>query len=70
MNDGKLEMLSDGSITEANDEAFYLQGGSTFDKRYWLGVSRYKSTSVANACSYQLNKVAANARGAILGDYK
>ncbi|MDU2658557.1 MAG: hypothetical protein E7C60_11790, partial [Clostridium perfringens] len=32
---GNLEMLSDGSIIEANDDSFYLQGGSTFDKRYW-----------------------------------
>lgn len=67
MNDGKLEMLSDGSIIEANDESFYLQGGSTFDKRYWWGVSRWKSTSAANTWSYQLNKAAAaNAGVAVL----
>ena len=70
---GNLEMLSDGSIIEANDDSFYLQGGSTFDKRYWWGVSRWKSTDDANHWSYELNKAAAaNAgiavlAGAVLG---
>ena len=56
INDGKLEMLNDGSIIESNDDSFYLQGGSTFDKRYWWGVSRWKNTSDADTWSYNLNR--------------
>lgn len=67
IDEGKLEMLNDGSMIEADDDSFYLQGGSTFDKRYWWGVSRWKSTSAANNWSYKLNRAAAaNAGIAVL----
>lgn len=44
---GKLKVLSDGALVEADDDNFYLQGGSTYDIRYWWGVVRYKSTDNA-----------------------
>lgn len=73
INAGELELLDDGSLIDANDDSFYLQGGSTFDKSYWWGVSRWKSTYYANEWAYELNKAAAaNAgvaviAGAVLG---
>lgn len=58
-----LEVLDDGTLIDANDSDFYVQGGSTYDKTYWWGKKRYKSTSAANKWVSQLN-TAANANGA------
>ena len=33
----QLTVLSDGSMIESDDDSFYLQGGSTYDKTYWWG---------------------------------
>lgn len=43
-------------MIETNDDSFYLQGGSTFDKYHWWGIARWKSTSDANTWVYELNK--------------
>lgn len=58
LEDGELVMLSDGTMVD-NDDAFYLQGGSTYDKTYWWGKKRYKSTKDANKWVRELNKTAA-----------
>lgn len=60
---GELVMLSDGTMVD-NDDAFYLQGGSTYDKTYWWGKKRYKSTKDANKWVRDLNKTAAAEAGA------
>lgn len=56
---GELTMLEDGSMVDADDDSYYLQGGSTYDKTYWWGRRRYKSTSAANKWVKKLNKTAA-----------
>ncbi|MCM3034126.1 hypothetical protein [Niallia sp. MER 6] len=67
VEDGNLEVLSDGSLIESDDEDFYVQGGSTYDKTYWWGRKRYKSTANANKWASQLNSVGnANAAGAVV----
>ncbi|WP_375345173.1 hypothetical protein ACEWPB_00600 (plasmid) [Priestia megaterium] len=67
LNDGNLEVLKDGSLIESDDDSFYVQGGSTYDKTYWWGKKRYKSTANANKWASQLNSVAnANAAGAVI----
>lgn len=48
LDNGELVMLSDGTMVEGDDDSFYLQGGSTYDKTYWWGKRRYKSTAAAN----------------------
>lgn len=63
LESGELTMLEDGSMIETDDKAFYLQGGSTYDKTYWWGKRRYKSTSAANKWVRKLNKTAAASGG-------
>lgn len=59
LEEGKLTMLSDGTMIDSDDDAFYLQGGSTKDVTKWWGKKRYKSTSAANKWVKTLNRVAA-----------
>lgn len=59
LSDDELTMLSDGVMIDSDDDSFYLQGGSTYDKTYWWGKKRYKSTAAANKWVRQLNKTAA-----------
>lgn len=61
---GELEVLENGTIIESDDDALYLQGGSTYDKTYWWGRRRYKSTDAANAWVRKLNNAAATNAGA------
>lgn len=64
---GELEVLEDGSLIDAEDENFYVQGGSTYDKSYWWGKKRYKSTAAANKWVSQLNTAGnLNAGAAVL----
>lgn len=64
---GDLEVLEDGSLIDADDENFYVQGGSTYDKTYWWGKKRYKSTYAANKWVSQLNTAGnLNAGAAVL----
>lgn len=69
LDDGELKMLSDGTMIESEDDSFYLQGGSTYDKTYWWGKRRYKSTAAANKWVKRLNETAAleGGTGAIAG---
>lgn len=64
LDNGELVMLSDGTMVEGDDDSFYLQGGSTYDKTYWWGKRRYKSTAAANKWVRDLNKTAAIEGGA------
>lgn len=67
VSQGELEVLEDGSLIDAEDENFYVQGGSTYDKSYWWGKKRYKSTAAANKWVSQLNTAAnLNAGAAVL----
>lgn len=72
---GEMEVLENGTIVDADDDAYYLQGGSTYDITYWWGKRRYKSTAAANAWVYKINKgVAVNAgmsviAGAVFGGW-
>lgn len=64
---GDLEVLEDGSLIDSEDENFYVQGGSTYDKTYWWGKKRYKSTYAANKWVSQLNTAGnLNAGAAVL----
>lgn len=64
---GELEILDNGTIVETDDDNFYLQGGSTYDKTYWWGRRRYKSTRAADTWAYHLqNCAAANAAVSVL----
>lgn len=58
VSNGELEILEDGSLIESTDDNFYVQGGSTYDKKYWWGVKRYKSTYAANKWVSDLNTAA------------
>ena len=75
VQNGNLEVLADGSLIDANDSDFYVQGGSTYDKTYWWGKKRYKSTYYANKWVSELNTVAnvnagaAVVAGAIFGGF-
>ena len=40
VQNGNLEVLADGSLIDANDSDFYVQGGSTYDKTYWWGKKK------------------------------
>lgn len=59
LEEGELTMLSDGTMIDSDDDAFYLQGGSTKDITKWWGKKRYKSTDAANKWVRDLNRVAA-----------
>ncbi|WP_146949270.1 hypothetical protein, partial [Halolactibacillus miurensis] len=37
VRDGKLEILSNGALIDANDDHFYVQGGVTKDQTFWWG---------------------------------
>ena len=60
ISNNELVMLQDGSLIDANDDGFYVQGGSTFDRTYWWGRSRYKSTYNATRWVGQLNQAGHN----------
>lgn len=62
--DGELEVLDEGTIVDATDDSYYLQGGSTYDVTHWWGKTRYKSTADAKKWAHTLNKVAAGECGA------
>lgn len=59
VQDGQLEVDSNGQLTNTSDSSFYVQGGSTKDITYWWGKARYKSTANANKWAAQLNGLAA-----------
>lgn len=67
VSNGELELLEDGSLIESDDNNFYVQGGSTYDKTYWWGKKRYKSTAAANRWVSDLNTAGnVNAGAAVL----
>lgn len=63
---GKTKVLENGTIIQADDDSFYLQGGSTYDQTYWWGKRRYMSTDRANLWNRDLNKAAAVNGGAAI----
>ena len=73
LSEGTFEILNGGTIVDAADDTYYLQGGSTYDETHWWGRRRYKSTDAANKWAHELNQcAAANAAtsvvaGAVLG---
>lgn len=56
----KLKIVENHDIINADDDNFYVQGGSTYSKRYSWGVRHYKSTAAANRFTYELNKKSNN----------
>lgn len=70
---GEYTILPGGTIVETDNEAYYLQGGSTFSQTFWWGVRHYKSTVAANRWIYELNQAghlntgAAAIGGAVFG---
>ena len=56
---GLAILLSDGAIIDATSDTLYLQGGSTYDVKYYWGVRRYLSTASANEMVRDLNKESA-----------
>lgn len=73
VEEGDLTVLSNGSLIDAEDDEFYVQGGSTYTKSYWWGKKRYKSTASASVWVRDLYSVghlnagAAAIAGAIFG---
>ncbi len=57
--EGKIKILRNGTLIKADDNNFYLQGGTTYTTYLWWGVRHYKSTDAANAWIRDLNKFAA-----------
>lgn len=53
VEDGDLEVLSDGTMIESDDENFYLQGGSTYTTTHYWGKKYYKSTQATKNWIYQ-----------------
>lgn len=56
----KLKIVENHDIIDAEDDNFYVQGGSTYSKRYSWGIRHYKSTAAANKFTYELNKKSNN----------
>lgn len=44
ISSGDSVVLDKGTIVDANDDGFYIQGGVTYDQTFWWGKKRYKST--------------------------
>ena len=63
---GELKVLAKGTIVKADDDGFYLQGGSTYDAGYWWGIKRYKSTTAAKQWVFELNSAGNVGTGAAL----
>lgn len=63
ITDGELEVLDKGTIVDASDDSYYLQGGSTYDVSHWWGKTRYKSTYDAKKWAHELNSLAAYETG-------
>lgn len=57
LNNGSAFLLSDGAIIDKNDDSLRLQGGSSYDIKYYWGVRRYMSTSQASYTANELNKL-------------
>ncbi|AOM83888.1 hypothetical protein [Salisediminibacterium beveridgei] len=61
-------VLENGTLVDAVDDGFYVQGGSTYDVRRWWGIKRYKSNSNARRWEFDIRAAGqANAAGAIVG---
>jgi hypothetical protein len=68
--DGDLVFIDNENLIDAEDDNYYLQGGSTYDITHWWGRSRYKSTYYANKWANELNKcAAANAGAAVVAGW-
>jgi hypothetical protein len=68
--DGDLVFVDNENLIDAEDDNYYLQGGSTYDITHWWGRSRYKSTYYANKWANDLNKcAAANAGAAVVAGW-
>lgn len=52
----KIEVRGEKDLVDTQDENFYVQGGSTYSKKYSWGVRHYKSTAAANYWVRQLGK--------------
>ncbi|SFT08578.1 MULTISPECIES: hypothetical protein [Halolactibacillus] len=63
VRDGKLEILSNGALIDANDDHFYVQGGVTKDQTFWWGRRRYKSTNNARLWATNLRSAALSGTG-------
>lgn len=63
---GNLLVLSNGTIVDANDDNFYLQGGMTFDQTFIWGRRRFKSTANARTWVYDMRAAAHLNAGAAL----
>lgn len=44
IENGNLERLENGTLIKSDDDNFYVQGGSTYEKWGWWGMDKYCST--------------------------
>lgn len=58
IEDGELEVLSDGTMIESEDDNFYLQGGSTYTTTHYWGKKFYKSTAATKTWAYKASQLA------------
>lgn len=52
----KVEVRGEKDLVDVADEGFYVQGGSTYSKKYSWGIRHYKSTASANTWVRGLSK--------------
>lgn len=51
----RIEIVND-DIVDVKDNNFYVQGGSTYSKKYSWGIKHYKSTAAANKFTYEMGR--------------
>lgn len=59
----KMTVMPDNSVMYTTDVPLLTRGGKTYDKTYWWGKRRFKSTKAAATWAHQLNKAAAAEAG-------
>lgn len=57
IEDGELEVLSDGTMIESEDDNFYLQGGSTYTTTHYWGKKFYKSQAATKNWAYKASQL-------------
>ena len=63
LSNGNMVMMPDDSAMQTSDIELITRGGKTYDKDFWWGRRRYKSTAAAKEWVHDLNKAAAGEAG-------
>ncbi|MBQ8044008.1 MAG: hypothetical protein IJ272_07690 [Clostridia bacterium] len=63
LSNGNMVIMPDDSAMKTSDVTLITRGGKTYDKDFWWGRRRYKSTAAAKEWVHVLNKAAAGEAG-------